>query len=218
MIMHPAQDAVGFVLAGGLSSRMGRDKALLMLDGRPLVENALSILRQAGLPASISGARTPLASCAPVVPDTKPGLGPLGGVCAALASMPSQHAAFLPVDLPLLPASLLLFLLHHARMTGRAVTVAAVNGDAQTFPVVLKRTALPALKDELDAGRAGCFSAFQTAAASLGEPLSVVPVELLAQVGQVDHPAAIPVAHWFLNVNTPPDLRRASALRRAPIA
>ncbi len=220
-------DAAGFVLAGGQSSRMGRDKALLLLDGRPLLENAVSILREAGLPALIAGASAggaksagwfagvsaPLASNAQIVLDAEPGLGPLGGIVSALVSTSAFYAVFLPVDLPLLPASLLVYLLRHARMTGRTVTLPAVGGFAQTFPAVLKRTALPALKAELEAGRSGCFSAFQAAAAGTGEPLSVAATELLAQAGQASHPEAAPAARWFLNVNTPADLRRASARR-----
>ena len=224
--------AAGFVLAGGRSSRMGQDKALLVFAGRPLVENALLILRETGLSAVIAGVPAnrststgrfagvgpSLASFAPIVEDLDAGRGPLGGITTALASTSAQHAVFLPVDLPLLPAPLLAFLLHHARMTGRAVTLPAVNGCVQTFPAVLKRSALPVLKAELDAGRSGCFAAFQTAAFSLGEPMSVIAAELLVQACQVSHPDGVPVSRWFLNVNTPPDLRRASMSRKASIA
>ena len=202
-------DAVGFVLAGGQSSRMGSDKALVSLDGRPLVVHALSHFQQAGLRASIAGGQPALAAFAPTVEDRRPGLGPLSGICAALASTAARWAVFGPVDLPLLPPSLAVYLLRHARMTQSMVTVPAVNGFAQTFPAVLHRSALPVLERELDAGRRGCFSAFQAAAASADEQVNVLPVESLVQCGQISHLHGLPAVGWFLNVNTAENLRRA---------
>ncbi len=135
-------DAAGFVLAGGQSSRMGHDKALLAFAGRPLIDHALATLHEAGLSASIAGANpsvlASLAAFAPVVEDLEPGRGPLAGICAALASTSARYAVFLPVDLPLLPSSLIVYLFHHARITGHAVTVPSVNGFAETFPAVLR--------------------------------------------------------------------------------
>ena len=180
--------------------------------GQPLVARAVSLLREAGLPASIAGAHSLLADLAPVIEDSEPGLGPLGGICAALASTSASLAVFLPVDLPLLPASLLVFLLHHARTTDAAVTLCSVNGFVQSFPVVLRRETLALLQTELEAGRGGCYSAFQAAAANLGQPVSVLPVELLAQSGHVTHPDGLPASRWFLNVNAPEDLRRAEVI------
>lgn len=201
-----------FVLAGGQSSRMGRDKALLSFAGEPLIARALGILREAGLEASIAGARSSLESFAPVVADAARGLGPLSGICAALQSASARWAVFLPVDLPLLPAALLAYLLRHAQTTGRAITVASACGFAQTFPAVVDRAALPALEAELQAGRRGCFAAFQAAAVSLGESVQGIAVEFLVQAGQVAHPDALSAFEWFLNVNSPQDLARAEAL------
>jgi len=210
-------DAVGFVLAGGQSSRMGRDKALLEFAGRPLVVHALSIFEEAGIPAMIAGAASSalrsLPIFAPIVEDAAPGLGPLSGICTALSIISARYAVFLPVDQPLLPPSLIVFLLRHARITGSAVTVPAVSGFAQTFPVVLDRAALPALQNELDSQRYGCFSAFQTASAALGHSVSSIAVELVAQTGEVSDPLGLPPIHWFLNLNTLDDLARAEALR-----
>jgi molybdopterin-guanine dinucleotide biosynthesis protein A len=211
-------DAIGFVLAGGRSSRMGADKALVLLDGRPLVAHSLGILREVGLETSIAGGESTLASFAPLVEDRRSGLGPLSGICTALASTPARWSVFTSVDLPLLPSSLVTALLCHARISGRAVTAASINGFAQTFPVVLERSILPVLERELGAGRGGCFAAFQAAASSRGEPLAGLPVEALVQCGQVAHPQGLPAARWFLNVNTPEDLRRAHLHRQAPIA
>lgn len=211
-------DAAGFVLAGGRSSRMGADKALLPLCGKPLIAHALGILHQAGLPASIAGAHSSLAAFAPVIPDSNPHQGPLGGICAALASTTARWAVFLPVDQPLLPASLVTYLLRHARTTGCAVTLASIGGFTQTFPAVLDRAILPFLQAELAAGRRGCFSAFQSAATSFAQPVAVLDVELLAQSGQVIHPDGLPAAQWFLNVNSPADLCGAQQRHSAPIA
>jgi molybdopterin-guanine dinucleotide biosynthesis protein A len=203
------QDAVGFVLAGGQSSRMGVDKALVLLDGRPLVSHALGILREADLESSLAGGQPALAGFAPLVEDKQSGLGPLSGICAALASTTSQWSIFIPVDMPLLPASLLRFLLDHARITGTPVTVTSVNGFAQSFPVVLDRAVLARLLHEMQSGRGGCFSGFQAAAENLGEAVTVIPVEPLVQCGQISHSRGLPAAWWFLNVNTAEDLRRA---------
>jgi molybdopterin-guanine dinucleotide biosynthesis protein A len=202
-------DAAGFVLAGGQSSRMGEDKALIRLANEPLVARALGILREAGLDASIAGARSSLDAFAPVVQDSHPDRGPLAGICAALASTSARYAVFLPVDLPLLPASLVRFLLHHARVVGGAVTVPSVSGFAQTFPAVVDRSTLPALETALKEGHGGCFSAFKDAAAQTGGRFSVPAVEMLVQSGQVNHPKDLPAVFWFKNVNTPEDLERA---------
>jgi len=234
-------DASGFVLAGGQSSRMGRDKALLSFAGRPLIEQALSILREAGLPASIAGvpperstsawqiARTnppengahangALAAFAPIVEDLQRGSGPLAGICAALAAVTTRNVVFLPVDLPLLPSSLIVYMLHYAEITGRAVTVLTVNGFSQTFPVVLDRSVLPGLQNDLHSGKGGCFSAFQAAASGMGQPIASIAVEQLVQSGQISHPLGLAAASCFLNMNTPQDLHRAKALMAHVIA
>ncbi len=202
------QDAAGFVLAGGLSSRMGTDKALVEFDGQPMICRTIEILQAAGLPVSIAGARSSLDKYAPVVPDVEPGLGPLGGICSALKSTSARHAVFLPVDLPRLPSSLIALLLEHAQITGLAVTLVTVNAFPQTFPVVLDRETLPTLERELAGGRLGCYDAFRSAASALGQSPAQLPVELLVQSGHVSDPDIVPAARWFLNVNTPADIAR----------
>jgi len=179
------------------------------LAGQPLVAHVIDIFREAGLKVSIAGARSPLAGFAPVVEENEPGRGPLGGICAALASTAAEWAVFLPVDLPLLPASLLVLLLQRARVTEATATLSSVNGIAQTFPAVICREALPVLRRELQAGRGGCLAAFRAAAGTLGRDVQIVPVEFLAQCGQVADGRGLPPVRWFLNVNTAEDLRRA---------
>ena len=206
-------EAAGFVLAGGRSSRMGRDKALVELDGQPLIVHALGILRSAGLAASIAGGQVSLAGFAPLVPDRQTDLGPLSGICCALASTSARWAVFLSVDAPFIPSSLLTCLLRHAQITERAVTLSSVNGFPQTFPAVVDRAARPWLERELGSGRGGCFAAFQSAAAALHQPVSVLAAEPMLQCGQIAHPQALPAARWFMNLNTAEELRRAEVQR-----
>jgi molybdopterin-guanine dinucleotide biosynthesis protein A len=191
---------------------MGQDKALVTLAGQPLIAHALSALRAAGLSPVIAGARSGLSRFAPVIsdpnPDCNPGLGPLSGICAALRASSTRYSLFLPVDLPLLPSSLTAYLIHHAQITSATVTLPAICGVANPFPAVLDHSVLPILESELDAGRRGCLTAFQAAAQALGQTISLVPVELLAQSGHAAHPRGLPVALWFLNVNSPADLGR----------
>jgi molybdopterin-guanine dinucleotide biosynthesis protein A len=192
---------------------MGSEKALVEFAGEPLVVHALRTLRGAGVTASIAGARSPLECFAPVVADAEPDRGPLGGICAALASTQARWAIFLPVDLPLLPALLMTCLLQEAEDEGTAVTVASMNGFAQTFPAVVDRAALPWLRSALQTGPGGCFAAFQAAAEGLKKSMKVVPVERTLHHNESALREALPVECWFMNVNAPADLLRAEACR-----
>jgi molybdenum cofactor guanylyltransferase len=192
--------AEGFVLAGGQSSRMGRDKALVELAGRPLVEWALEGLRGAGLTARIAGARTDLSEFAPVIADAWSDVGPLGGVCSALRQAERDWAVFVTVDQPLMAPLLIISLLEHARSGERAVTVASIGGVAQTFPAVVRRDALAVLESELENGRLGCMAAFRVAG------LWVVAAEEI-----VGPESRCLVERWFSNVNTAEELERVEA-------
>lgn len=209
------ETAEGFVLAGGASSRMGQDKALVEVAGRPLVEHALAILREAGVTARIAGSRTELSGFAPVVKDE--GGGPLAGVCVALEATEAELAVFLPVDMPLVPASLVKYLLHHARVTGAAVTVPSACGYAQTFPAVVRRDALHELQRMLNSGEGGCFAAFRQAAVRLNQRFAQIAVEELAQCGQAEHGLGVAAARWLMNANTPEEAEQAGMLLSAGV-
>lgn len=204
-----AGGVAGFVLAGGESSRMGRDKALADFAGQPLIVRSLDILRRAGLEPAVAGSRSALEEFAPVIADQENGRGPLSGVIAGLESTSKELAVFLSVDLPLIPCALIAYLIRHSGVTGSAVTLASVNGYPQTFPVVIRRDTLPGLKAEFAAERRGCFSAFRVVARARGEVLSALPVEALVQAGAVAHPLDLQSLYWFLNVNSPAELSHA---------
>jgi molybdopterin-guanine dinucleotide biosynthesis protein A len=192
---------------------MGMDKATVDFCGRPLIDHALGILREAGLAVSIAGSRPDLNNFAPIVDDLGASQGPLSGVCGSIQGTAVPWSVFIPVDLPLLPPALIELMLETAHVTGSAVVVPSVNGFVQTFPAVLNRAVLPVLKAELAAGHSGCFSAFKAAAKGLGQQVRVLATESLVQAGQLKHADGLPVSRWFFNINSKGDLEQARAFR-----
>jgi molybdopterin-guanine dinucleotide biosynthesis protein A len=93
----------GAVLTGGSSRRMGVDKALLDVDGRPLVLHVVDALRAAGARSvvAVGGDAARLASLGiDTVPDLHVGEGPLGGIITALRSLEESVVAVFACDLP----------------------------------------------------------------------------------------------------------------------
>ena len=202
----------GFVLAGGRSSRMGSDKALALFHGVPLIQAALQTINAVGIPARIAGARSNLSSFAVPIPDTFTETGPLGGIHAALSVSDAEWNLFLPVDLPLMPSSLLVCLLQRAILTGAPVTVARLNGRIQPFPVVLHRSVLPSIAQWLETGNSACHAAWQSIPGDLGSTLDAAPVEYLHQCRHCSHPRGFPPILWFQSANTPAELLRINRL------
>ena len=91
------------ILAGGESRRMGRDKAMIELDGQTLLARAVEKVRRLGVAEIfISGrpGRDYSAMKYPVLFDLEPGFGPLGGIERALHECRSPLLLVLAVDLP----------------------------------------------------------------------------------------------------------------------
>ena len=102
-------DAVGFVVAGGRSRRMGRDKALLGWGGATLIDHAIATLETVCAEVRVlSGLQRRYTDRGrAVVVDVAPDAGPLGGLAAALADAAPRPVLLLAVDMPFVPAPLL---------------------------------------------------------------------------------------------------------------
>ncbi|MEE2615719.1 MAG: molybdenum cofactor guanylyltransferase [Verrucomicrobiota bacterium] len=83
------------ILAGGKSSRMGRDKCSLSLGGRTLLVHVKEVLLSVGFDPQV------------VVDDLLPNLGPIGGVATALQKTERHCVMFLGCDMPFLSGNLL---------------------------------------------------------------------------------------------------------------
>jgi molybdopterin-guanine dinucleotide biosynthesis protein A len=103
-------DFTGIVLAGGASSRMGRDKTALMLDGLTLLRRAVDTVRRASGGALVIGPPRPAERVggAPQIDDASLGepAGPLRALCCGLEAA-GGRAIVLACDVPLVPPGLL---------------------------------------------------------------------------------------------------------------
>jgi molybdopterin-guanine dinucleotide biosynthesis protein A len=111
---HNSQIAA-FVLAGGESSRMGREKSLMSLNGEPFVVGAVRLAGSIAPSAAVIGAPGRFAGLGlTVIPDDYPGAGPLGGIATALRSTAVPWNLILACDLPYLTKQWLEFLVQRA--------------------------------------------------------------------------------------------------------
>lgn len=138
--MSYANQFSGAVLAGGLSTRMGQDKASLIFGKSTLLNHQIEKLRLLGVDdLMISGWREALPDTR-LIPDDYPRCGPLGGIHACLRAAKHDAVLFLSVDVPLVPAEALRALLD-AHSGG--ATVLTVDEKREPLIAVYDRSVLP---------------------------------------------------------------------------
>jgi len=137
----------GYVLVGGRSTRMGRDKASLPFRGSTL---SASIAREVALAA---GSATLVGDPAKGIPDLYPGEGPLGGILTALAHTTADWNLIVACDMPCAGASLFRRLLEAARQSDAdALVPLGPAGFPEPLCAVYHRRARPAIEARFAAG------------------------------------------------------------------
>jgi molybdenum cofactor guanylyltransferase len=215
----------GIVLAGGQSRRMGRDKALIELQGKPIIQYALDAL------ASMCDERIVVANDTaiyarfgvPVVADLIPGKGSLGGIYSGLQAARGEYVIAVACDMPFLNGALLRFMLSLApqydvvlpqasSLSGKTQRGAGAKSRDKTTPLANQ----PLAKDRDLHPMHAIYS--KKCLASMEEKLRMDDLRLIAffdsvrvrilESSEVDR---FDPEHWSLfNVNTPQDLDLAS--------
>jgi molybdopterin-guanine dinucleotide biosynthesis protein A len=198
----------GFVLAGGKSSRMGVDKALVRFCGRPMVEIAVEKLRGFCADVGIAGNREDLAGFAPVVRETRVGVGPAAGIEAGLRAAGQEWVMFVPVDVPLVPAGVLRRWAEEAMRVGVAVSFLGMGGKQPAF-CLLRRERLGSFTNALEGGERRLEVLLHLVAKADGHDSWMYDEYEL--YGRVEDPAPGQeiLERWFTNVNTPEELKEA---------
>jgi molybdopterin-guanine dinucleotide biosynthesis protein A len=193
-----APQLTGAILAGGVSRRLGQDKAALPLAGKPLalwVHEALAPL----MASCWLITNQPLAHQAfglPLLTDLRPFQGPAGGLLTALFWARTPWVLAAAVDNPFLAPALLAELAARTRRTSRPAVVCRSPWGLEPFPGIYSVRLLPALRDFLQADRR------PTRFLEVCRPQILSEPEVLA----LD-----PEGQSFFNLNTPRDLHLAQA-------
>jgi len=172
----------GFILAGGLGRRMGRDKAELAWGRGSLLDHMVRVLSTVASPVRVVGRGD--------FPDRIPGQGPLGGILTALEASETEKNLILAVDLPLLtPAFLQLFQRRFAE-TPQPVLACRI---ADSYPLCLgiDRNCLPDVAVRIEAGNLALHRFIAET------PSEIIEEQDLLKLG---HDPSI-----FSNANTPQD-------------
>jgi molybdopterin-guanine dinucleotide biosynthesis protein A len=193
----------GIVLAGGRSSRLGRNKATAMIGGRTLLEGTVDAL----LPIvdeiiiagpKMRGSRLSASVVTRWVEDQTDGDGPLVGACSALAVSRSDLNVIVACDMPFLNAALLGHLLTLAETNAASIVAPVIDGVLQPTHSIYRRDCLSTMQAALKEGER-----------SLVKLLNMIPT---LRVSPEECRPFDPTFLSFFNINTPDDLKRARRL------
>jgi molybdopterin-guanine dinucleotide biosynthesis protein A len=188
-----------FILAGGQSSRMGRGKAFLELDGETLLARAMTLAAAVASEVRLVGDPEKLLPFGRVVEDVFPERGPLGGIHAALTNSNAELNLVLAVDLPFVQPRFLAYLISAASQSGAVVTVPRAAGGWQPLCAVYRREFGAVAEESLRKRRNKVDALFARV------ETRVIGEEELTRMGFS--------AEMFRNLNTPKDFEHASRLR-----
>ena len=195
----------GVILAGGASRRMGRNKALLELAGRPLIAVAAGRLRavvdEVIVAANDTERYAPFADRC--VTDVYPGVGTLGGIHAGLQAAAHELAVIVGCDMPFLNPALLAWFVAAADEAGADLAILRHDAGVEPLHAVYRKSCLPVIEATIRTGERCAFAFYDQIRVRYVAP---------AEIAALD-----PALRSFSNLNTPGQWHRALAqLRQVP--
>jgi molybdopterin-guanine dinucleotide biosynthesis protein A len=183
----------GYILAGGRSSRFGRDKALVEMAGRPLILHVAERAREVCEAVTIVGPPQRYAHLnLRVIGDAIENAGPLGGIATALEDSASPWNLIVACDMPFLCAAVLDLLFDRAGQRAADVILPlSSTGLEEPLCAIYAKSAGPTLRAGIEAGTR-----------KITEALAALRVE---RVESADYRHLDPSGRHFLNLNTPAD-------------
>ena len=160
VILMGMETSAGFVLCGGQSRRMGRDKALLPMGGKVLIEHMAQLVESAAGSATLVGAPDRYRDLGyPVLADQRAGAGPLAGLVALLRHSKADLNLVVPCDMPGLGmpglgGGFVLKMMEEARAHPECdAVVPTTTSGTGPLSAVYRRSALATFEEDLAAGQ-----------------------------------------------------------------
>jgi molybdopterin-guanine dinucleotide biosynthesis protein A len=186
-----SSEVTGVVFCGGLSRRMGQDKALLLSHGQTLLERASRLLEPLVSKVVLSTGHAPryVEMGLPCVLDVEPNLGPIGGLQAALRASQTPWILALACDLPRLSGARVQELLGAAEAGDLAVLFGSPENPEPLF-ALYSRELLPRVDAAILLGRRRMTSFLEGAEDSDPDKVRWLPMsaESVDQFANVNRP------------------------------
>lgn len=182
-------DCTAIILAGGLSRRMGQDKAMLSFRQQPLIQSVIATVQPLFAATLVSVRESRPEIHLPQVRDIYSDSGPLGGIAAGLANMQTNWAFVVGCDMPFVSPALVEKLALQ-RVSQHAV-IAVVAGHLQPLAGFYSRRSLVLLRANLALGNKSLVGTLKT-----------------MEVSYVDEGELLnsdPLLHSFFDLDTPQD-------------
>ena len=147
------------VLAGGASSRMGRDKSDLTIEGKTFLEMQIEKGKKLGISdILLSGYHGENKYEYPIIPDRFPGKGPLGGLEACFREAKNPYCLVLGVDVPLVPADELAALIRQAQNLNAKAVILSHSGHEEPLMGVYRTELADAMLEEITERKGAVFA------------------------------------------------------------
>jgi len=148
------REATAIVMAGGDSQRMGRDKALLEIEGEPMISRIVRQIRPTFKKVVISAAAKDAFGFLglEVIPDQAPGAGPLMALVSSLERSQTEINFVMPCDIPDPPQHLIARLLRESKDADIVVPVTEA-GELEPLFAVYKKSVLRSGQKALERGK-----------------------------------------------------------------
>jgi molybdopterin-guanine dinucleotide biosynthesis protein A len=192
--MKRYRDVTGVILAGGESSRYGKNKALVKISGTPMIERVIKVMQSVfehlilitNAPDEYAHLKLPMHE------DLIKGLGPLGGIFTALTAIPHDKGFLVACDMPYLNRELIRYMVE-IRGNFDAV-VPRVSGKMEALHTVYSKRCIPPIRKLIDSHNYQVIRFFSEVSVRFIEEDEIRIFD--------------PGLRSFFNINLPQELRR----------